>query len=52
MLREIVVLAGQLEGHHLGLFLKRHNPDLAITHVQSRDELTRAPVWVAATHLT
>ena len=42
MLREIVVLAGQLEGHHLGLFLKRHNPDLTITHVQSRDELTMA----------
>lgn len=42
MLRELVVLAGEQEGHHLGLFLKRHNPDITVTHVQTRDELTLA----------
>jgi methionyl-tRNA formyltransferase len=42
MLRDIIVLAGEQEGHHLGLFLKRHNPAVAIAHVQTRDELTVA----------
>lgn len=42
MLREIIVLAGEQEGHHLGLFLKRHNESVKLTHVQTREELTMA----------
>jgi methionyl-tRNA formyltransferase len=42
MLRELVVLAGEQEGQHLGIFLKHHNAAVPITHVQTRDELSLA----------
>jgi methionyl-tRNA formyltransferase len=42
MLREIVLLTGAREALHLTEFLSRHNPDLKITHVETRDELILA----------
>jgi len=42
MLREIILLTGEREAPHLGDFLRRHNPALTISHVQTRDELVVA----------
>lgn len=42
MLREIVLLTGEHEAPHLSGFLRRHNPALTVTHVQTRDELVMA----------
>lgn len=38
-LREIVLLTGSREAPHLSAFLKRHNPALVVTHVETRDDL-------------
>ncbi len=39
MLREIVLLTGQREAPHLTEYLRRHNPELVVTHVETRDDL-------------
>ena len=38
-LREIVLLSGAREAPHLTTFLKRQNPALVVTHVETRDDL-------------
>lgn len=38
-LREIVLLTGAREAPHLTTFLKRQNPALDVTHVETRDDL-------------
>jgi methionyl-tRNA formyltransferase len=42
MLREIILLTGAREAPYLGGLLRKHNPDLRITHAETRDELTLA----------
>lgn len=42
MLREIVLLTGAREAPHLSEYLRRHNPALVVTHVETRDDLTCA----------
>ncbi|HEX9465851.1 MAG TPA: formyltransferase family protein [Alphaproteobacteria bacterium] len=42
MLREIVLLTGAREAPHLSDFLRRHNPALVVTHVETRDDLVCA----------
>ncbi len=42
MIREIVLLTGTQEAPYLSDFLRGHAPTLAVTHVQSRDELVIA----------
>jgi methionyl-tRNA formyltransferase len=39
MLREIVLLTGAREAPHLTAYLTRHNPDLRITHAETREDL-------------
>jgi methionyl-tRNA formyltransferase len=41
-LHEIVLLTGSREAPHLTTFLKRQNPALAVTHVETRDDLVCA----------
>ena len=41
-LREIVLLTGAREAPHLTTFLKRQNPALEVTHVETRDDLVCA----------
>lgn len=41
-LREIVLLTGTREAPHLTDFLKRQNPALTVTHVETRDDLVCA----------
>jgi methionyl-tRNA formyltransferase len=42
MLREIVLLTGAREAPHLSEYLRRQNPALVVTHVETRDDLTCA----------
>jgi methionyl-tRNA formyltransferase len=39
MLREILLLTGAREAPHLTAYLARHNPDLRIVHVETREDL-------------
>jgi methionyl-tRNA formyltransferase len=39
MLREILLLTGAREAPHLTAYLTRHNADLQVVHVETRDEL-------------
>jgi methionyl-tRNA formyltransferase len=39
MLREIVLLTGPREAPHLTAYLTRHNADLRVTHVETREDL-------------
>lgn len=41
-LREVVLLTGSREAPHLTAFLKRQNPSLIVTHVETRDDLVCA----------
>lgn len=41
-LREIVLLTGAREAPHLTTFLKRQNPSLVVTHVETREDLVCA----------
>src|SRR5262249_41689556 len=40
--REVVLLSGKLEARPLAIFLLRHNPELIVTSVETRDELLAA----------
>lgn len=39
VLREIVLLTGSQEAPHLTAFLRRRNPGLIVTHVETREDL-------------
>lgn len=42
MPEEIVLLTGTVEAHQLTGFLREHNPNLSVTHVETRDALEQA----------
>ena len=42
MLKEVVLLTGEVEGPHFRTMLKSFNPDLIVIHVQSLEELKKA----------